>query len=48
MNSNASKDNINIAMFQRIRSELQCLKGREKNSNIWKKRIRIPMFGRMG
>ena len=32
-------------MFGSIRSELQCLEGYGQNSNVWKNRARIPMFG---
>ena len=34
-------------MFRSIRSELQCLEGYGQNSNVWKNRARIPMFGRI-
>ena len=33
-------------MFGSIRSELQCLEGYGQNSNVWKNRAKIPMFGR--
>ena len=32
-------------MFGRIRSEFQCLVGYGENSNVWKDKARIPMFG---
>ena len=35
-------------MFGRIRKELQCFKGYGYNSNIWKDKVRIPVFGRIG
>ena len=34
-------------MFKRIRSEFQCLEGQDKNSNVWKDKVRIPMFGKI-
>ena len=33
-------------MFGSIRSELQCLEGYGRNSNVWKNRAKLPMFGR--
>ena len=38
-------------MFEKIRSEFQCLKGESPNSNFWKDKkrkdkVRIPMFER--
>ena len=30
------------------RSEIQCLEGLGQNSNVWKGKVRIPMFGRVG
>ena len=34
-------------MFGRIKSEFQCLKALRQNSNVWKDKVRIPMFGRI-
>ena len=33
-------------MFGRIRSEFQFLEGKGQNSNVWKDKVRIPMFGK--
>ena len=35
-------------MFGTIRSEFQCLEGLGQNSNVWKGKVRILMFGRVG
>ena len=36
-------------MFGRIRSEVnQCLQQQGKNSNIWKDKIKIPTFMKIG
>ena len=35
-------------MFRRTRSEFQCLEGLGQNSNVWKDKVRILMFGRIG
>ena len=32
-------------MFGGIRSEFQCLKGYGQNSNVWKDKDKIPLFG---
>ena len=32
-------------MFERIRSELQCLEKQDQNSSVWKDKVTIPMFG---
>ena len=32
-------------MFEGIRPEFQCLEGYRQNSNVWKERDRILMFG---
>ena len=34
-------------MFGRIRSEFQCLERQGENSNVWKHKARIPMFGKI-
>ena len=34
-------------MFERIRPEIKCLEGQGQNSNVWKERARIPVFGRI-
>ena len=31
-------------MFERIRSDFECLKGQDQNSNVSKDRTRISMF----
>ena len=33
-------------MFERIKWEFQCLKGKDKNSNLQKDRVGIPVFKR--
>ena len=33
-------------MFRRIREKFQCLEGKDKNSNVWQDKIRIPMIER--
>ena len=35
-------------MFGTIRSEFQSLERLGQNSNVWKGKVRIPMFGRVG
>ena len=35
-------------MFRRIREKFQCLEGKDKNSNVSKDKIRIPMIERTG
>ena len=35
-------------MFGKIRSKFQCLDGLGQNSNVWKDKVRIPMFERIG
>ena len=35
-------------MFGRFRSEFQCLEGLGQNSNVWKDKDRILMFGNIG
>ena len=35
-------------MFERIRSEFQCLEGLGQTSNVWKGKVRIQMLGRVG
>ena len=35
-------------MFRRIREKFQCLEGKDKNSNVWQDKIRIPMIERTG
>ena len=39
---------MRILMFGRIRYEFQCLEGWNKNSNVWKDKRRIAIFGRVG
>ena len=34
-------------MFEKIRSKFQCLDGLGQNSNVWKDKVRIPMFQRI-
>ena len=41
------KENIRITIFVRIRSGLQCLKGKGPNYNIYKEKVRITIFVRI-
>ena len=34
-------------MFGRIRSEFQCLEGKDQNSKAWTDKVKIPVFGRV-
>ena len=34
-------------MLEKIRPEFQCLERKGQNSNVWKDKVRIPMFGRI-
>ena len=34
-------------MCIKIGPEFQCLEGKDKNSNVYRNRARIPMFGRI-
>ena len=34
-------------MFERIRPEFQCLEGEDQKYNVWKDKVRIPVFGRV-
>ena len=34
-------------MCTRIKSKFLCLEGQGQNSNVWKIKTRIPMFGRI-
>ena len=38
---------MRIVMFGRIRNEFQYLEGWDKNSNVWKNKRRILIFGRI-
>ena len=44
MNSNVLKDKERIAIFERIRCNFQCLKGRGANSSV-RDKVRILVFG---
>ena len=35
-------------MFEKIRPESQCSEGYGKNSSVWKDKVRIIMFGKIG
>ena len=35
-------------MFGKIRKEFQCLKGKGQNRNVWKDKVTIQVFGRIG
>ena len=38
---------VRISMFGRIRSEYQCQDRGGKICNVWKDKVRIPVFGRI-
>ena len=38
---------VRIPTFGQIRPEFQCWEGYDQNSNVWKDKVRIPMFGKI-
>ena len=34
-------------MLERIRQEFQCFKGQDQKYNVWKDKVRIPVFARV-
>ena len=45
--SNIWKDKVTILMFEMMRQEFHCFEGQDKNSSLWKVKVRIPLFGRI-